>query len=162
MIRIAAATPADVPLLHRLVQALSVYEKLQHTLVATEADLERALFGPRPCAEALVASLEEQPVGYALFFPTYSTFLGKPGLWLEDLFVLPEARGRGVGRALLARLAVLALERGGGRLEWAVLDWNEPSIAFYKSLGAVPLDDWTTYRVAGEALTTLATVPAAR
>ncbi len=155
-VRVAAATPADVPLLHRMVQALAIYEKLEHTMRAGETDLDRALFGARPVAEALVGFLEDRAVGFALYFPTYSTFVGKPGIWLEDLFVVPEARGHGVGRGLLSRLAALVLERGGGRLEWTVLDWNAPSIAFYRALGAIALDDWTTYRVVGEALESLA------
>ena len=155
-VHIRLATPADVPLLQGLIRQLAVYERLEHTLVATEADAAEALFGERPVAEALVALLDGKAVGYALFFPTYSTFLGRPGLYLEDLFVVPEARGHGAGKALLARLAQLALERRYGRLEWVVLDWNEPAIGFYKSLGALPMDEWTTYRITGDALEKLA------
>ena len=153
---IRLATRADVPLLHGLIRQLAVYEKLEHTMVSTEADVAEGLFGARPAAEALVASLDGAPVGFALFFTTYSTFLGRPGLYLEDLFVVPEARGAGAGKALLARLAQLTVERRYGRLEWVVLDWNEPAIGFYKSLGALPMDEWTTYRVTGEALAKLA------
>jgi GNAT superfamily N-acetyltransferase len=155
-VRVAPATRADVPRLHGLIRGLAVYEKLEAMVVAGEADLERALFGARPVAEALIGTLDGAPVGFALFFPTYSTFLGKPGLWLEDLFVVPEARGHGVGVALLAHLAALAVERGPGRLEWAVLDWNEPAIGFYRALGAAPLDDWTVMRLSGEPLVALA------
>ena len=153
---IRLATKADVPLLHGLIRQLAIYEKLEHTMVSTEADVAEGLFGARPAAEALVASLDGAPVGFALFFTTYSTFLGRPGLYLEDLFVVPEARGHGAGKALLARLAQLTVERRYGRLEWVVLDWNEPAIGFYKRLGALPMDEWTTYRVTGDALAKLA------
>ena len=155
-VEIRLATRADVPLLHGLIRQLAVYEKLEQTMVSTEADVAEGLFGARPAAEALVASLDGTPVGFALFFTTYSTFLGRPGLYLEDLFVVPEARGHGAGKALLARLAQLVVERRYGRLEWVVLDWNEPAIGFYKSLGALPMDEWTTFRVTGEALAKLA------
>lgn len=152
VVAITPAAPADVPLLFELMRGLAVYEKLEPALVSTPADLERALFGAPPLAEALIGRLDGTPVGYALFYPTYSTFSGKPGLWLEDLFVLPEARGGGVGAALLARLAAIASERGCGALEWDVLDWNESAIGFYKALGAEPSGEWTTYRLAGDAL----------
>jgi GNAT superfamily N-acetyltransferase len=155
-VSVRLATRADVPLVHGLIRQLAVYEKLEHAMVSTEADLAEALFGARPAAEALVAELAGAPVGFALFFTTFSTFVGRPGLYLEDLFVVPEARGHGAGKALLARLAQLAVERRCGRLEWAVLDWNEPAIGFYKSLGALPMDEWTVYRVAGDALVKLA------
>jgi GNAT superfamily N-acetyltransferase len=155
-VTIAPVTRADIPLVHGLMHGLAVYEKIEHEFVSSPADLERALFGERPMAEAIVGSLDGKPVGFALVYPTYSTFSGKPGLWLEDLFVLPEARGAGVGNALLARLAALAVERGCGSLQWEVLDWNEPAIGFYKSLGAEPLDEWTTFKVAGDALARLA------
>ena len=155
-VRIVPATKADVPLLHELTRGLAVYEKLEHALVATETDVEAALFGPRPAAEAILGYLDDQPVGFALTFDTYSTFLGKRGTWLEDLFVLPEARGNGVGKALLVALAARCLERGHGRLEWNVLDWNEPAIGFYRALGAQPMDEWTTMRVTGDALGRLA------
>src|SRR5690606_15988356 len=127
-----------------------------HEVVGNEALLERHLFGPRPAAEVLIAERDGKPVGFALFFPTFSTFLTRPGIWLEDLFVIPEARGQGIGTALLSRVAEIAHERGCGRLEWSVLDWNEPAIGFYKSLGAVPMDEWTTYRLTGEALAKVA------
>lgn len=154
-VRVAPATRADVPLIHGLIRALSRYEKLEHLCVAGEDDLADVLFGPRPAAEVLVGRLNGAPVGFALFFTTYSTFLGKRGIWLEDLFVLPEARGAGVGKALLARLATLAVDRGCGRLEWSVLDWNEPAIGFYRRLGAVPMDEWTNFRLMGDALAAL-------
>ncbi len=149
---IRPAAPADVPTVARLIRALAEYERLADHVVLDEDRLREHLFGPRPYCEALIAEDAGTPVGFALFFHNYSTFLGRPGIYLEDLFVLPEYRGRGHGKALLAALARLALERGCGRLEWAVLDWNEPAIGFYKSLGAVPLDEWTAYRVTGEAL----------
>jgi len=155
-IDVRAATPADVPLLHGLVRELAVYEKLEHAMVSKESDLSAALFGVRPAAEALVASLDGRGIGFAIYFTTYSTFLGRPGLYLEDLFVLPDARGKGAGKALLARLAAITSERNYGRLEWAVLDWNEPAIGFYKKLGALPMDEWTVYRVTGDALERLA------
>jgi GNAT superfamily N-acetyltransferase len=151
-----AAQAADVPLVLTFIRELAVYERLEDQVVATEADLATALFGPRPYAEVLLGCLEGEPVGYALFFHNFSTFLGKPGIHLEDLFVRPAARGAGVGRRLLAHLAHLTLERGCGRLDWAVLDWNEPSIGFYRGLGAATLDDWTTFRLSGDALARLA------
>ena len=153
---IRAATPDDVPAIFELMRQLAIYEKLEHALVSTAADLSEALFGKNPVAEGILATLEGRPVGYALYFRTYSTFLGKPGMYLEDLFVLPEARGKGLGKALLARLAAITVERGYGRLEWSVLNWNEPAIGFYKSLGAVPMDEWTVYRLTGAPLTALA------
>ena len=149
---IRPATPADVPTVARLIRALAEYERLADHVDLDETRLHDHLFGPRPYCEALVAEDAGAPVGFALFFHNYSTFRGLPGIYLEDLFVLPEYRGRGHGKALLAALAKLALDRGCGRLEWAVLDWNEPAVGFYKSLGAVPLDEWTAYRVTGEAL----------
>jgi GNAT superfamily N-acetyltransferase len=160
--RIAAATPADVPDIHALIVALAQYERLSHLCVSTEADVAEALFGARPAAEVLIARLEAHPApaaGFALFFHTFSTFLGRRSLWLEDLFVRPEHRGRGIGRALLIRLAALARERGCGRFEWAVLDWNAPAQRFYESLGATVLPDWRMCRVTGEALATLAEGP---
>jgi len=155
-VEIRAATPDDVPLIFALIGELAAYEKLSHEVVATEQQIRATLFGDRAVAEVLIASLDGTPVGFALFFPNYSTFLGRPGLYLEDLFVRPEARGFGAGRELLEHLARLAVERGWGRLEWRVLDWNEPSIAFYRKLGAEPLEDWTVFRVTGEALKKLA------
>jgi GNAT superfamily N-acetyltransferase len=155
-IEIREAARADVPLLLALIGELAEYERLAHEAVATVELLEEALFGPERVAYALVASLGGTPVGFALYFFNFSTFIGRPGIYLEDLFVRPEARGRGVGRALLGRLAAIAVERRCGRLEWSVLDWNEPAIGFYRQLGAVPMDEWTVYRVAGAALHKLA------
>ena len=155
-IEIRAATPADVALIFALIKELAEYEKLSHEVVATESQIRATLFGERPVSEVVIASLDGTPAGFALFFPNYSTFLGRPGLYLEDLFVRPEARGFGIGRELLEHLARVAVERGWGRLEWRVLDWNEPSISFYKKLGAEPLEDWTVFRVTGAALQNLA------
>jgi len=153
---IRAAVIDDVPLILQLIRELAEYEKLTHEVSATETQLRETLFGPRPIAEVVIASLDGMAVGFAVFFANYSTFLGKPGLYLEDLFVRPEARGRGIGRALLEHLARIAVDRRWGRLEWRVLDWNEPSIAFYRKLGAEPLDDWTVFRVTGDQLRRLA------
>jgi len=155
-LQIRFAARADVPLILRLIKALSVYEKLEDRVIATEEKVEHALFGPRPYAETLIAELDGKAVGFALFFHNFSTFLAQPGIYLEDLFVEPEHRGAGVGRALLERLASIALERECGRLEWAVLDWNKDAIGFYRRLGATPNDDWTVYRLTGEALRALA------
>jgi GNAT superfamily N-acetyltransferase len=151
-IEIRPATEEDVPLLLSFIKELAEYEKLSHEVTATEEILAESLFGERRVAEALLAYLGGEPAGFALFFHNFSTFLGKPGVYLEDLYVRPEHRGSGIGRALLVRLAKLAKERDCGRLEWWVLDWNEPSIGFYKKLGAVAMDDWTVYRVTGDAL----------
>ncbi len=153
---IAPATIEDAPLILTLIKELAEYERLLHEVTATEQQICNTIFGPRPAAEVLLASLEGEPVGFAVFFTTYSTFLAKPGIYLEDLFVRPHARGKGIGRALLARLAQVAVERDCGRIEWAVLNWNEPSIGFYEKLGAVPLDEWTTYRLTGAPLAQLA------
>ena len=158
-IRIERATERDVPLILELIQGLAVYEKLAHEVTATEAGLRETLFGARPAADVIIAYADETPAGFALFFPNYSTFLGKPGLYLEDLFVRPEYRGQGLGLALMKRLAQIAVERGCGRFEWSVLDWNEPAIGFYKSLGAKLMDGWSIVRINGEALTTLAGAP---
>ncbi len=155
-IRIVPATIEEVPLILRLIQGLAVYEKLAHEVTATEAGLRETLFGARPAADVIIAYAGGTPAGFALFFPNYSTFLGKPGLYLEDLFVLPEWRGQGIGLALMKYLAGVAVERGCGRFEWSVLDWNEPAIGFYKKLGARPNDDWTVFRLAGESLRKLA------
>jgi GNAT superfamily N-acetyltransferase len=155
-IQIRPATPADVPLILTFIRELAEYEKLADRVVATDRDIHAALFGERPVAEAIIGSLDGESVGYALFFPTFSTFLGKPGLYLEDVYVRPAARGSGVGRKLLEHLARIAVERGWGRFEWSVLDWNEPSIAFYKKMGATPMDEWTVFRVSGEGLLKLA------
>jgi len=157
--RIQPARPNDVPDLQRLVRALADYERLTPICTSCEGDLADALFGPRPACEALIARLDEKSedcVGFALFFHTYSTFLGRRSLWLEDLFVEPAHRGAGIGRSLLVALAALARERGCGRFEWAVLDWNASAIAFYENLGAKVLPDWRIVRVTGEALERLA------
>lgn len=153
---IRAAVEADVPVVLGFIRALADYERLTHEVVATEADLRAGLFGPRATAEALIAEWEGTPAGFALFFPNFSTFLAKPGIYLEDLFVEPAMRGKGLGKALLAYLARLARDRGCARLEWSVLDWNEPSIQFYQALGALPMDEWTVYRLTGDALRGLA------
>lgn len=152
------ATAADVTVIADLIRALASYERLAAAVVLDEADLREHLFGERRFAEVLIAEDAEGVVGFALFFHNYSTFRGKPGIYLEDLFVRPQARGHGHGRALLQRLAALAIERGCARLEWAVLDWNDPSIAFYRALGAEALEDWTMYRLADAALLALADV----
>lgn len=153
---IRAATVADVPSIHGFIRALAEYERMTAEVTATEEQLRETLFGEHPRAEVILAELAGRPVGFALFFHNYSTFLAKPGIYLEDLFVLPEFRGRGFGKALLIHLAKLAQERGCGRFEWSVLDWNEPSIQFYRSLGAVPMSEWTVFRVAGDTLERLA------
>jgi GNAT superfamily N-acetyltransferase len=155
-VTIRAAQADETPLILQFVRELARYERLEHQVVATEAGLRATLFGPRPYAEVAFVCLDGEPVGFALFFHNFSTFLGRPGIYLEDLFVRPECRGRGLGRRLLGWLASLAVARGCGRLEWAVLDWNEPSIGFYRGLGAVPLDEWTVFRLTGEALEALA------
>ena len=148
------ASPDDVPLILGFIRGLADYEKLSHEVEADEERLRSTLFpeGGRPAAECLLAFLGEEAVGFALYFTTYSTFLAKPGLYLEDIFVVPARRGKGVGRAMMLRLAKLAHDRGYGRMEWAVLDWNEPAIRFYESLGARRLTEWTTCRLTGEAL----------
>jgi GNAT superfamily N-acetyltransferase len=155
-IHIRMATEPDVPVILGFIQALAEYERLRDSCVATEARLRRTLFGPRPAAEVLIASIEGKAVGIALFFHNYSTFLAQQGIYLEDLFVNPEARGHGVGYALLSELARIAVDRDCGRLEWAVLDWNQLAIDFYKRIGADPLDGWTTFRMTGHALHELA------
>ena len=149
---IRPAAPADVPAIAALIRALAEYEKLCHAVVFSETDLAAHLFGPRPYAECLIAEHAGAAVGFALFFHTYSTFLGKPGLYLEDLFVLPEHRGLGLGKALLLAVARLANDRGCGRVEWSVLDWNAPAIGFYEKVGAKPVDGWTVYRLTGAEL----------
>lgn len=150
------AEPKDVALIAELIRGLARFERLEHEVTMTEDKLRAGLFGERPYSEVIIAEADGDPTGFALFFHTFSTFLGLPGLYLEDLFVVPKHRGAGIGRALLARLARIAVERGCGRLEWAVLDWNENAIRFYERLGAKPNSEWTTYRVAGEALNRLA------
>lgn len=155
MIALRPATVDDVPVLLAFIRALAAYERLGDRVVATEDDLRQTLFGPRPAAEVVLACDGAVPIGFALYFSTYSTFLGQAGLWLEDLFVDPDHRGKGVGRTLLAHLARLAVERGCGRLEWSVLDWNEPALRFYRSMGAESLGGWTIHRLTGEALDAL-------
>lgn len=155
-LQIAPALIGDVPLILDFIRGLADYEHLAHEVVASEDALRETLFGPQPAAEVLIARLDEKPAGFALFFPNYSTFLAKPGIYLEDLFVYPEVRGLGVGKALLARVASLAVARGCGRVEWSVLDWNEPAWKFYASLGAQPQSEWTVQRLRGEALAALA------
>lgn len=156
-LHLRAATVTDVPLILELIRGLAEYERLPHEVVATEALLADQLFGEQPGAEVLLAEWHGEPVGFALFCHNFSTFLGRRGLWLEDLFVVPTCRGRGIGRALLAELARVAVARGAGRLEWSVLDWNVDAIGFYRSLGARPMDEWTTFRLTGDALDQLAT-----
>jgi GNAT superfamily N-acetyltransferase len=156
MLQIAPATPEDVPLVLAFIRELAEYERLTHAVVASEALLHDQLFGDRPGAEVILAREEGEPAGFAVFFHNFSTFVGRRGLYLEDLYVRPEHRGRGVGRALLRYLAALALARGCGRFEWSVLDWNEPAIRFYRSLGARAMDDWTVFRLDGDALGRLA------
>lgn len=149
---IRQATADDVPTILALIRELADFERLLDQVTATEAQLRDALFGPRPYAEVLIARDGAEVAGFALFFHNFSTFLAKPGIYLEDLYVRPKYRGNGYGAALLARLAALAVERGCGRLEWSVLNWNQRAIDFYRSLGAQPLDEWTMYRVTGAAL----------
>lgn len=168
--RIREANPSDTASILGLIRELAEYERLGPEVVATEEELARWLFGPDRVPEVRIAEVDPsgpdlggdpgrpqgEVAGFALFFPSFSTFLGRPGIWLEDLYVRPRFRGRGIGRALLAHLAELTRERGWGRLEWSVLDWNEPAIGFYRALGARPMEDWTTFRLTGEALRALA------
>ena len=156
-IRLRVATRDDIALIAHFIRALADYEKLLDEVRLDEGVLAEKLFGPRPYAEVLIGEINGQPEGFALFFHNFSTFEGRPGIYLEDLFVTPEARGSGLGTALLAELATLAVERDCARLEWSVLDWNAPSIGFYKALGAKPMDEWTVFRLDGTALTNLAT-----
>lgn len=156
MTQIRPATLADVPLILRLVRELAEFEREPDAVEATEDMLAAALFGERPAAEAVIAELDGAPVGFALFFQNFSTWTGRPGIYLEDLYVTPAARGSGTGTALLRHLAGIALDRGCGRFEWAVLDWNEPAINFYRAMGAVGMDEWRVQRVAGDALMKLA------
>jgi GNAT superfamily N-acetyltransferase len=153
---VRAARPEDVPLLLVLFGELAEYERLTHELRATEELIAQALFGEQPVAEALIAEHDSEVAGYALFFPTFSSFLAQPGVWLEDLFVRPQHRRAGVGRGLLAGVAARTRERGGGRLEWAALDWNELALGFYRGLGAETMDEWITHRLVGEPLERLA------
>jgi GNAT superfamily N-acetyltransferase len=154
--RIATAGSADVPAILRLIRGLAEYERLAHEVVATEAELRDTLFGARPAAEVLLAwpeaAVDAGPVGFALFFSNYSTFLAKAGIYLEDLFVIPALRGQGLGAALFQRVAQIAVERHAGRMEWAVLNWNEPALQFYRKQGATPMSEWTVQRLTGEAL----------
>jgi GNAT superfamily N-acetyltransferase len=157
-LEITPARESDIPLISALINELAEYEKLQHQVVATEATLRLALFGPRPSAESLIARFGGEPAGFALYFHNFSTFLGKRGLYLEDLFVRPAFRGRAIGKSLLIHLARLAVERDCGRFEWAVLDWNQPARDFYEALGAEANSAWVGYRIAGEALERLASL----
>lgn len=151
-VRIVAATERDVPQILELIRGLAEYERLSHMVEADEERLRRTLFGERPVAEVLLAYESSECLAFAVFFTNYSTFLAKPGLYLEDLFVKPHARRRGIGLKILKRLAAIARERGYGRMEWSVLNWNQPAINFYKKIGAVPMHDWTLFRLAGKAL----------
>jgi GNAT superfamily N-acetyltransferase len=154
--RIESATEDDVGLILHLIKELAAYEKLAHEVVATEGNLRESLFGPQPAAEVLIGYAGNEPAGFAIFFQTFSTFVGRPGMYLEDLFVFPEWRGRGLGRALLVHLARIAVDRGYGRMEWSVLDWNELALRVYRALGARPMDEWTVHRLTGDALCELA------
>jgi GNAT superfamily N-acetyltransferase len=154
-IDIQPATPADVPMILTLIRELAEFERLLHEVTATEAQVRDGLFGARPSAEVAMARIGGEVAGFALYFHNFSTFLAKPGIYLEDLYVRQQFRGQGCGEALLKHLARTALDRGCGRLEWSVLDWNQRAIDFYRSLGAVPMNEWTTYRVTGEALRAL-------
>jgi GNAT superfamily N-acetyltransferase len=153
---IRAARTTDIPVILQLIRDLATYERAPNEVTATEAQLLDVLFGEKPAAEVLLAFAGDAPVGFAVFFHNFSTWLGRRGLYLEDLFVKPEKRGKGYGRALLARLGKIARDRGCGRMEWAVLNWNEPAIKFYRALGAKPLDEWTVYRLTGDGINALA------
>jgi GNAT superfamily N-acetyltransferase len=159
-LQIVPAVESDVPVILSLIRELAEYEKLLHLVTATEKQLRETLFGAQPAAEVILAFWERQCVGFALFFPTYSTFLARPGIYLEDLYVQPHVRGRGIGLALISYIAKLGVERDAGRMEWEVLNWNEPSIRFYEKLGAKPLHDWTRYRLTRESLAYLASLVA--
>jgi GNAT superfamily N-acetyltransferase len=154
--QIRTTTEADLPVILSLIRELAEYERAPDAVVATEAGLREVLFGSKPAAEVLLALEQGEPVGFAVYFFNFSTWLGRPGLYLEDLFVRPEKRGKGYGRALLERLANIAKERGCGRMEWAVLDWNDPAIQFYRKLGAHPMDEWTVFRLTSEGIAKLA------
>lgn len=155
-VKLRWADKNDTGVILGLIKALAEYEKLSHEVKASEELLRKKLFEERTVAEVVIAEYKTEPVGFALFFHNFSTFIGKPGIYLEDLFVKPEYRGKGIGKILLTYLGKLALDRDCGRIEWSVLDWNEPSIQFYKKLGAKPMDDWTTFRITGDAIKTLA------
>jgi GNAT superfamily N-acetyltransferase len=158
-ITLRMATVVDVPVILRCIRGLAEYERLAHECLASEELLRGSLFGESPAAQVVLAMSDDEPAGFALWFRSYSTFLARPGIYLEDLFVFPGFRGRGIGRRLLEHLAQVAVSKGYGRLEWAVLDWNVDAIGFYESLGAVPMSDWTTYRVTGPALAALGGAP---
>lgn len=158
-IQIRSGTELDIPVILSMIRALAEYEKLAHLVMATEERLRETLFGIKPAAEVMLADYNRECAGFALFFQNYSTFLAQPGIYLEDLYVHPHLRGKGVGLALLERLATIAVERACGRIEWGVLDWNEPSIRFYKKLGAEAMPEWIKYRLTGEALKNLAVRP---
>lgn len=155
-IKLRIAEEKDVAVILNFIKELAEYEKLSHEVNANEDRLRKTLFGDKKFAEVIIAEYKNEPAGFALFFHNYSTFLGKPGIYLEDLFVKTDLRGKGIGKILLTYLGKLALERNCGRIEWAVLDWNEPSINFYKNLGAKPMDEWTVFRVAGGSIKNLA------
>ncbi len=153
---IRSAKPEDVPTILQLIRDLATYERAPHEVTATEEQLTEVLFGQRPAAEVILALDGDVPVGFAVFFHNFSTWLGQPGVYLEDLFVKPQERGKGYGRALLVHLAKIARDRGCGRMEWAVLDWNEPAIQFYRALGANPMDEWTVFRLTRDGIIKLA------
>jgi GNAT superfamily N-acetyltransferase len=155
-LRIVSASEGDVAVILSFIRKLAEYEKLSTQVAATEELLRETLFGARRVAEVLIAYLGDEPAGFALYFHNFSTFLGRPGIYLEDLFVEPVHRGKGIGKALLVEIAKIAKDRNCGRLEWSVLDWNQPAIEFYRRLGAIPMDDWTMFRVTGESLDNLA------
>jgi len=155
-IKIRSAEIKDSEIILKLIKELSVYEKLSHTVINNEVLLKENLFGKRKFAEVLIADFENQPVGFALFFHNYSTFVGKPGIYLEDLYVKPEMRGKGIGKALFLELIKIAKERNCGRVEWSVLNWNKSAIDFYKSMGAIPMDEWTVYRLTSDKIEELA------
>lgn len=155
-VNIRFAVSDDASVILGFIRELAEYERLTSEVIADEQALRVSLFGDRPSAEVLIAELDDEPVGFAIFFQSYSTFLAKPGLYLEDLFVQPRARGKGVGMALMSTLAGIALQRGYGRFEWSVLDWNEPALAFYAALGAKPQSEWTVQRLTGTSIETLA------
>ena len=157
-VHIRTATAEDAPVVLEMIRGLAEYEKLTHMVVATEEKVRATLFGEKPAADVLLAYDGAECVGFAVFFSSFSTFLAQPGIFLEDIFVKPHARGKGIGWALLKRIAAIAQARGCGRVEWDVLDWNEPAITFYKKLGAKPVEGWTKYRLTGEALANLATL----
>jgi GNAT superfamily N-acetyltransferase len=153
---IIPATDADTAVIFGFIRQLAEYEHLSHEVAATESALRQHLFGPHPAAEVILARIDDEPVGFALYFTTFSTFAGRPGIWLEDLFVLPAHRRRGIGKALLREVASIAQRRNCARLEWSVLDWNAPAITLYREMGAIPMSDWTIQRVTGAALARLA------